>query len=1144
MIISFIINRIFSTAFIGFVLWAGALPAMADLLEYRYTSVSGVSVTVKSDARYINPDGEMSFLLNAGVDRRVAVAILDNEGVLQAQKESDLIGSNDRIEIDGSSYYAKEISLLAPGNGEYVIVAKIMSSAGDLLKEDTYPVVIENRAPSHGRVFPNEDGYGMVTSGSVWKLGAGGSFKGRIVLEGISSPVGIDKVEVQLFRESGELHSIRDADYDKSLSQASFRHDTGFFPWSNLDETFEFSFVITDVAGNVTVTPRQRVRFDNIAGAPSEPYAVYDPSYSGSVYPGLIGYRPYSPGMYVKTNPIKLLWKISKEHWHEFSEGGLTIVNSIGEGKRLAVDSDYVYIQTTSPYGNTNGNSIRWSNFGGWGGGLISYNLKLHSSAPKTPVLKRVEYNYSDIGWDTFYRYEVDNTRLPVTIKGIRAIVEPRSYTQHVEHRGSCSVPPGSTSCYIAENYTMNPGTTGYIHNIANVFNPSRTLRADQLYAEVNWNDKHYPEITDYEFDQDRHTLKAYITQPSRGSYFDRLRLSNAWLEDAVDGELEISGGLSENNQENYTYEWDLRTLKEGHYSLLIHAKERHGPEDILEAINYFSDQTAPDVAVTYRNGSGSVRSLDEIVIHVIDKNDENPKVSIATISGGPANESISLDTRPAENGVFKLEYPIIFPSLEAGEIYSLEVVGKDSYGNEAVSHSEFMYQPPQVELSYGDGYEALLPAISMPFYRPNGERIIESKPLILGDGSSVVGEYELIATLRSDSEVPMVIDGKTLQPGGSVIVDPAYNFSEHDSKISVTAYPAEDGLIGTSSLLLSTSAPNAPVLLTNITTWLPDIALTSERWEVKQLVDLVDIRAESNSETTCRVTMDPEEARAADPIADPVCLMEWTQKPIETEVVTAGSGEGHISKLFGNAITLGDQDVAYELFLFSATGEKMKVGEGSRTLSVVDASDSVHAAIVPELEQTYRHIRPISGVLREESRSRCSFFSTAETAKTYGQTIPYDSPQLACHLDITALPDGVEERPGSRPAFSGYVSELGEASISWDITAFSRTGVEVLVGRETHPFDVIEPPVPEIDFITDNSERRAFETEDREPGPRIPLPTRCASWSGPRSRSRLRWSRLAAGKGTSASCSATPSHWVTRTWLTSCSCSPPPARR
>lgn len=272
-------------------------------------------------------------------------------------------------------------------------------------------------------------------------------------------------------------------------------------------------------------------------------------------------------------------------------------------------------------------------------------------------------------------------------------------------------------------------------------------------------------------------------------------------------------------------------------------------------------------------------------------------------------------------------------------------------------------------------------------------------------------------------------------------------------------------------------------MLVTNITTWLPDIALTSERWEVKQLVDLVDIRAEANSDTTCRVTMDRDEARAADPIADPVCLMEWTQQPIETEVVAAGSGEGHISKLFGNAITLGDQDVAYELFLFSATGEKMKVGEGSRTLSVVDASDSVHAAIVPELEQTYRHIRPISGVLREESRSRCSFFSNAATAKTYGQTIPYDSPQLACHLDITALPDGVEERPGSRPAFSGHVSELGEASISWDITAFSRTGVEVLVGRETHPFDVIEPPVPEIDFLTDNSERRAFETEDREPG-------------------------------------------------------------
>jgi hypothetical protein len=375
-----------------------------------------------------------------------------------------------------------------------------------------------------------------------------------------------------------------------------------------------------------------------------------------------------------------------------------------------------------------------------------------------------------------------------------------------------------------------------------------------------------------------------------------------------------------------------------------------------------------------------------------------------------------------------------------------------------------------------------MLPAISQPFYRPSGARIIESKPLQLRDGSMVVGRYQLIATLRTDAEVPMIINGQRLDPGDTMVLDEQYDFSANDSQISVSAYPAEDGVIGTSSLLLSTSAPNAPVLLTNITTWLPDIALTTDSWEVKQLVDLVDIRAERNGDTTCRVSMEVEEAKTADPIADPVCLMQWTQKPIETEVVAAGSGEGHISKLFGNAITLGEQDVAYELFLFSATGEKMKVGEGSQPLSVVDASDSIEAAVVPGLEETFRYIRPVSGMVRETSRSRCSFFTDANTAKGYGETIPYDSPQLACHMGLTSLPDGVEERPGSRPAFSGSVSELGKASISWDITAFSRTGVEVLVGRDTHTFDVIEPPAPEIDFITDNAQRRAFENEDREP--------------------------------------------------------------
>ncbi|MCV5277341.1 hypothetical protein OFC49_42075, partial [Escherichia coli] len=71
------------------------------------------------------------------------------------------------------------------------------------------------------------------------------------------------------------------------------------------------------------------------------------------------------------------------------------------------------------------------------------------------------------------------------------------------------------------------------------------------------------------QFDQNSKVFTLFVNQPGRGAYFDRLRLRSAWIEDSKGNKLSPTGGLIANNWENYTYQWDLKTLPEGQYSLV-----------------------------------------------------------------------------------------------------------------------------------------------------------------------------------------------------------------------------------------------------------------------------------------------------------------------------------------------------------------------------------------------------------------------------------------------------------------------------------------------------------------------------------------------------------------------------------------------
>lgn len=1057
-------HRLKLPALLGTIAVLSAGSAHAELLQLSFTAPGGAQRNLGPTANYVNPTGNVKFALSAGVDRKVRISLLKTDGALVSTATSTLLGATDRITVGGSSYYGAELQLAAPVAGTYKLKAEILSAAGATVQADEYPMTVDVTAPTYASISPEASNYGQVTSGGVWKLGIGGSEQNAFKITGISDSTPITSVKAKLYRQDGSLYRDVAISYDAANREARKPFESGFFPITDLDEQFTLQFEILDSAGNAALTTAQKVMFDNVTNAPTEPFGVFDPNSSNTLAPGLTGFVPYADGMTVKTNPIKLAWRVERSNWHEYREGGINMVNGLGQTTKAGEDSQYVYLTTTSPYGHTDGNYWRWVNFGQWGGGTISYNLVLSPSAPSSPKLLGVDYNYSDIGWSTMHRYAVMNTALPVTVSSIRVNVEARPYEQTAVHRGSCNIPAGQTSCVIANSFTLATGTTGYIHDNATVYNPDKTLLSNPLWAEVNWNDQYYPQLTQ-QYDAQTKTFTLFVNQQGRGSYFDRLRLKSAWIEDHQGNKLSPKGGLTADNWDSYTYQWDLKTLPEGQYNLVAAAEEMHGPKTKQAMFQITSDRTAPVMTISTAEGA-SIQTLDDVVINLSDALDPSPKLTSISLVGGPANDKVQLSWSEESKGQFRLEYPVMFPSLKAGESYSLTVKGQDTQGNAVQKAVGFKYAPRQVTLADGMDGKVMIPAVTQEFTHADGSKIIETKPLTLNDGSTVTGSYDVFATLRSDAKVPLVVNGVRIEPGQTMGIMSQHNFGASGGRLSLSVKPAVADVIGTSGLLVMTAAPNSPILVLDVTTWKPTAKLSAESWTVRQVIDPVKIFALPDAGVPCRFTSKEEEARRSDPIRDPVCLLQWDRTPDEAEQSTQETEGLKLAGLVGQAVSLGEQPVEYSLYLFSGDGSKVKVGGGNRNLTVTTAYGSVGYTPGPELAQVNRIIESFDVRMSQNLGPACSMTLSADQAKKDAANKASGSISRTCLFEWQAIPDGLmQDQSTTTPGLSGTLADKKAHPVGWRVSTYSKNGTRVTLNDQTFTIDAIDPPVPTVDL-------------------------------------------------------------------------------
>lgn len=1038
-----------------------AATAHAELIEYSFTSAQGESRTVPAGQNYVNPVGDIQFALSAGVDRRVRVSILDGKGKALSTATGKILGAEDRITAGGSRYYGEVLSLPAPVTGLYTIQAEIMSADGKTsVQKDSYPFYVDTVKPViSGVITRDANGTYPWTPYSLGSPQYGGS--DNIYLPGVSDAnSGLEKAIYLATDKAGNTKEVI-ASLDEETGKATIyvRNATTTMPFDKSE--YQAGFRIYDRAGNFAeiLAP---TRFDE---AVPDLWVEVQNSKTKA-------WEKYTPGMTVYANPVTFRYVGHKADHSAYNKTGYGWGTEGSNATVTGSEGEFFYRELVYafPAGPTDA-SVFTTTSGTYQAHY--YNQLTFSFAPgveTTPlILPNKDYKLVNKGWVTSNSWVVETQ--PFTVEQVRIYVEPRSYVQKVvltsESIGSCRVPIGASSCIIMNpvGLTMNTGR-GYTYRTPIASKEDGTLGATGQHFYIRW-DFNKPVIDRILHNEEAGTVTVQMNDPdvpvTQGGFNDwDTRVFKLELKSAGESHTISSFKLTKTSTTGREAEFNIKHLPDGLYTVTAVATDTFGNEGLLTHDKTIPlDNTPPQLSINVNNGA-AIESLDEFEISLYDNIDTDPNLISVLLQGGPAKDQVKLSWRKVNNGQFKLEYPIMFPSMVEGEEYTLTATGSDAHSNTVSKSVSFTYSPRLMELAGGMDGKIYLPAVTSNFKRKNGLSVISTEPIKLGEGEHVMGTYDVIVSSRSDSEVPVIINGRIIQPGDAATVAAQHNFSTTGGRIDIPVTAAENGKVGKAYVLVTTSAPNSPVATVELNFWDAVVSLQSDTWTYRQVIDPLDIRALPEKGTMCRLSLSEPIAQKADPISDPVCLLEWTQIPDEGEIaaIKAESGSDRVVGLQGQAVRVGQQDIKYTLYMYSGDS-KIRVGGGSGAIDVVSAVGAITYQPTENLSEVFRKIQSMTLKLKQDEGPKCRLTNNAEEAVRYGASSA--STSKACYLEWMSYPSTLEVGNTTEPMLYGYLNDHKKEEITWRLSIYSKAGTRVNLGSQTYEIDVINPPAPTI---------------------------------------------------------------------------------
>ena len=111
-------------------------------------------------------------------------------------------------------------------------------------------------APTAAPIISQNSGYSQVTTGAEWKLGLGNSGYEYFFLNSVADSSGVASGKYIVYRQDGTIYKSVDVPFTSATNSFTYAIENSF-PNSNLQEVFKIGFDVTDLAGNVFISPRQ-----------------------------------------------------------------------------------------------------------------------------------------------------------------------------------------------------------------------------------------------------------------------------------------------------------------------------------------------------------------------------------------------------------------------------------------------------------------------------------------------------------------------------------------------------------------------------------------------------------------------------------------------------------------------------------------------------------------------------------------------------------------------------------------------------------------------------------------------------------------------------------------------------------------------
>jgi len=386
-----------------------------------------------------------------------------------------------------------------------------------------------------------------------------------------------------------------------------------------------------------------------------------------------------------------------------------------------------------------------------------------------------------------------------------------------------------------------------------------------------------------------------------------------------------------------------------------------------------------------------------------------------------------------------------------SGQPLTLEFAVEDFAGNKASMKKVLTFAPDVLTVA-----ETRIPGLQHVFNRRNDRPVVRVAGREAAIESGVTVDY--LMRLRNAGDVQLNVNGKTVGADGLVELGSFTLGTNQNIDLEIAA--AADRVSGSATLLLVPKGKGGRLVEIPLTAWLPEVELTSKNWKPVQLFQPANATAVQKNGVACKITGVLDLARNADPIAEPLCLIEWATLPPDTYGLSQNTPE-----MSGRIPEVGTFPVHYQVVLFDTDGSRFVMAEGERSFEVGAAGDVMAFSLGKRLDNSYRIVREVNGSLNQDSGPNCATLTTNED---YALDLSARNTP-ACLIKWDRLPEGIAARAWTdQPLFDGvFAQREGDARFAWTVSSFSTKGVPVAIGSGQQIVPLQDPPTPLITMDT-----------------------------------------------------------------------------